>query len=134
MSRTSEIAQIHIAKKELALDDETYRAMLWTCARVNTSKDLDYAGRAKVLAHLKARGFKPSHQKPATHKAKQDLVSKIAALLTDMALSWNYAHSMAKRMYKRDQLQWCSPEELRGIIAALVKKQQKAQDEQRQNS
>ncbi len=63
----NDIAKIHIAKNDLGMDDEIYRAMLWMCARVKSSKDLDHAGRAKVLEHLKSRGWKP---KPPT-KAKQ---------------------------------------------------------------
>lgn len=68
--RTDDLAKIHIAKKDLGLDDDTYRGMLWTCARVHSSKDLDYAGRAAVLDHLKARGWKPKPPVKAKQKAK----------------------------------------------------------------
>lgn len=56
--RDREMRLIHVAKRELQLDDETYRAMLWSIARVRSSKDLDFTGRKKVLDHMKARGFK----------------------------------------------------------------------------
>lgn len=56
--RNIDLAKIHLAKKQLGLDDETYRAMLWTVARVNSAADLDQYGRSKVLQHLKSRGFK----------------------------------------------------------------------------
>lgn len=64
--RSRELAQIHIAKKDLGLDDETYRAMLWTVARVESAADLDFHARKRVLQHMKARGWK---NKPAS-KAK----------------------------------------------------------------
>lgn len=124
-NRQAQLAQIHIAKKQLGLDDDTYRSMLFTLARVKSSADLDYAGRDKVLAHLKASGFK-AKPSPATTKEKQALIGKIAALLADMQLDWAYADGIAKRMYKRDKAQWCSPKELIGLVTALVKKQQKA--------
>lgn len=124
--RNAELAQIHIAKKELGLDDETYRAMLWTCARVKSSKELDYGGRIAVLKHMKARGWK-NHAAPKVAKEKTALTSKIGALLADMKLPWSYAEGIAKQMYKRQKLEWCKPAELRGIVAALAKKQAKAE-------
>jgi len=42
--RRAQLAKIHIAKKELGLDDETYRSMLWTIARVRSASDLDSHG------------------------------------------------------------------------------------------
>ncbi|HAF00411.1 MAG TPA: GemA protein [Methylophilaceae bacterium] len=124
-TKKAEIAKIHIAKKDLGLDDETYRSLLWTAARVESSKDLDHAGRAAVLEHFKARGWKPKHVKPNVNNIKQPLIAKIAALLTDMQLSWAYADGIAKQMFKREKVQWCNPQELRGIVAALVIKQSK---------
>ena len=64
--RNSGLAQIHIAKAQLGMDDDTYRAMLWGVARVRSSKELDHAGRAKVLAHLVACGFKARPPKAGT--------------------------------------------------------------------
>ena len=122
-NRNNELAQIHIAKKDLGLDDETYRAMLWTVARVGSSKDLDYAGRQAILTHLKSRGWANKTQKPSVANSKKPLMGKIGALLADMQLSWAYADGIAKQMYKRERLQWCTPDELRGVIAALVNKQ-----------
>lgn len=124
-TRNPELAKIHIAKQQLGLDDETYRSMLWTVARVRSAADLDHAGRQAVLDHLKARGFKPP-SKPDVTSIKRPLIAKIGALLTDMQLSWEYAHGIARQMYKREKVQWCTPQELRGIVAALVKRQQKA--------
>lgn len=121
--RNSELAMIHIAKKELGMADDTYRSMLWACARVSSSKDLDYAGRAKVLAHLKACGWKKPTA-PNVTQIKKPLIGKIGALLADMKLPWSYAEGIAKQMYKRTKLEWCSPQELSSIVAALVKKQQ----------
>jgi phage gp16-like protein len=68
-AKKADLAKIHIAKKDLGLDDETYRAVLFTVARVHSSADLDHAGRAAVLAHFKARGWQ---SKPAA-KSKQNI-------------------------------------------------------------
>lgn len=122
-SRTADLAKIHIAKKDLGLDDETYRAVLWTCARVTSSKDLDFSGRAAVLKHFESRGWKNKQAKPRVTEHKQAQIDKIEALIADMSLSWAYADGLAKRMYKRDKVQWCDAKQLQGIIAALVNKQ-----------
>lgn len=122
-TRNRELAQIHIAKQTLGLDDDTYRDMLWTVGRVRSSADLDHAGRRRVLEHLKARGWKNTRSAPDVAKAKQALVGKIHALLADQGLPWSYADGIAKQMHKREKVQWCTPQQLRGIVTALAKRQ-----------
>lgn len=56
-TRQRQIAQIHIAKKDLGMDDDTYRAMLMGVAGVDSSSKLDYTGMTKVLKHLRGSGF-----------------------------------------------------------------------------
>lgn len=63
--RNAELAQIHIAKAQLGLDDDTYRDVLWAVARVKSSKDLDWTGRKKLLEHFMSKGWKPSAPKKA---------------------------------------------------------------------
>lgn len=63
--RNAELAQIHIARAQLGIDEDTYRAVLWTVARVRSSKDLDWTGRKKLLEHFKAKGWKPAPPKRA---------------------------------------------------------------------
>jgi len=50
---------------------------------------------------------------------------KVYALLTDMSLSWEYADGMAARMYGQKRTEQLKPSELRGLISALTKRQQK---------
>ena len=50
---------------------------------------------------------------------------KVYALLTDMSLSWEYADGMAARMYGQKRTEQLKPHELRGLISALTKRQQK---------
>lgn len=119
--RNNALAQIHIAKAQLGLDDDTYRAMLWGLARVKSAADLDHAGRAKVLAHLKASGFKDKRAgrpRPAPDRVEQ--VRKVEALLADAGRPWDYAHAMAKRMFGVERVDFCTPDHLQRLIAALV--------------
>ena len=52
-----QLALIHVAKKELALSDEDYRAILGQYG-VSSSKDLTIAGFEKVMTHMERLGFK----------------------------------------------------------------------------
>lgn len=56
MSRS--IAAMHVAKKELGLDDETYRAALVQVTGKASSAAMSEAERQKVLEHFRQRGFK----------------------------------------------------------------------------
>ena len=53
-------ALIHVAKTQLGLGDDDYRAVLLREAGVETSRDLDNDGFDAVMARFKALGFKPS--------------------------------------------------------------------------
>lgn len=53
-----QIAKIHIAKKQLGLDDETYREALMAHGNATSSNELTPLGIAKVLRHFESCGFK----------------------------------------------------------------------------
>lgn len=58
MSRS--IAAMHVAKKQLGLDDDTYRAALVQVTGKSSSADMTEAQRQEVLEHFRASGFKGS--------------------------------------------------------------------------
>lgn len=83
--RNAELAKIHIAATFLHMiqpgDDSAYRDMLWCVARVKSAKDLDDAGRDRVLAHLRACGW--VDPKPFVRRGRataKPQVAKIRAL------------------------------------------------------
>lgn len=121
-ARNADLAKIHLAKKQLALSDEDYRAMLWTVARVKSSAELDAHGRKRVLEHLKSRGFKPRRPRPgldAPARRRGAQLGKIRAYLADAGLPDSYGDGIAKRVVKRERLEFCSSDDLAKIIAAL---------------
>lgn len=68
--RSRDLAQIHIAKQQLGLDDDTYREMLFTVTRKRSASDLDAHERNQVLQHLMSRGWKPKQAAtPAPERA-----------------------------------------------------------------
>ena len=120
-TRNRELAKIHLGKKQLKLDDESYRDLLWVIARVRSAADLDEHGRKVVIAHLKkcgARFTRKRRIRPAGDKA--DLLAKIQAFLAEAKRPDSYADGMAKRICNVEKVEWCTPEQLGKIIAALA--------------
>jgi phage gp16-like protein len=127
-SRRSLLAKVHIAAKALGLDDETYRDMLEALTGKRSAGKLTDKQLVLVVAALRAKGWKdedprPARKKPAPRATPgcQLLLSKIGALLADSGRPWAYAVGLAKHMNYPERLEWAKPEQLRGIIAALVK-------------
>lgn len=54
----SQIAVIHIAKKQLGFEDDMYRAILQKLGGVESAKDLDAAGFKTVMEYFNSFGFK----------------------------------------------------------------------------
>jgi phage gp16-like protein len=127
--RHAAIGKIHIGKQQLGMDEDTYRAMLLTIGGVKSAKDLTPEGISKVVQHLeiagasfttpKRAGRRPHAIGSASDRAAQ--LGKIEALLADAGRPYDYAVSMAKRMYKKEALEFCNGRELAGIIAGLMK-------------
>lgn len=75
-SRKFDLGQIHKGKKALNWSDDDYRFHLRNVTGASSSATLDAQGRAKLLAHMAACGFKPA---PSTPKVF-DQAAKIAWL------------------------------------------------------
>ena len=124
--RTKSLAAIHAMKRELALDDDVYRDTLEQVTGKRSAGDLDEGERARVLEHFRSQGAgrKDHGTRPTNMDLKAEL-TKVEALLAEDGLAWGYADGIAKRMFKVEKVQWCNAEQLRAVITALVKRQQK---------
>ncbi|WP_142416964.1 phage protein GemA/Gp16 family protein [Bartonella massiliensis] len=56
------LAAIHMGRRALALDDETYRAMLYRLTGKYSAKDLSVLEKRLVMDEMQAWGFKPKRQ------------------------------------------------------------------------
>lgn len=121
--RNQQLSKIHIAKKDLALDDDTYRALLTRVTGMSSAKVLNPLQVAAVLREFERLGWKPKQgrakPKPAADRAK--LVGKIEAQLADAGRPWEYGDGLAKRLYKVERLEWLDAVQLRGVVTALAK-------------
>jgi phage gp16-like protein len=122
-SRKVELSKIHIAKKQLCMTDDAYRAMLKMVAGVESSAALSAVGRSNVLAHMKTLGaeFRKGNKKrtrPAADKVA--LTSKIKALLADGKYPDTYGDSMVQHMFGVQRWEWLTPEQMSKLVAALA--------------
>ena len=121
--RKRQLAQIHIAQTQLGMDDSAYREMLWAIGRVRSAKELDWAGRKRVLDHLAKCGFKPRGGSGRPNNIdsadRGPQLRKVEALLADAKRPWSYADSLAQRMFGVDRIGFCTPQQLWSITAAL---------------
>lgn len=124
-SRKSLLAKIHIAKKDLGLDDDTYRAILERLADQDSAASCTVPQLVQVVAYLRKLGWqgppakKSSHGKPAARPEAAGYLDKIEALLAEAKRPWSYAVGIAKRMYHTDKLEWLNADQMRGVLAAL---------------
>ena len=125
-TRNLQLSKIHIAKKDLGLDEETYRALLGRVAGVRSAKDLTPRQTGAVLAEFVRLGWEPKPVKKQARKApkaapdRAKLVGKIEAFLAEAKRSWAYADGMALRMFKVERVEWLDPGQLQKMVAALT--------------
>ena len=135
-SRNDRLATIHMGKKALNLDEDTYRDMLEHVTTKRSAKDMTMDDLLKVIQHLDQLGFSKRNfgDKPKVKLSKEALIGKIEAYLTEDKLHWNYAKGIAKQMFQKEALEFCTENELWRIVAALEYKRKKQQNKAEQPS
>ena len=123
--RKSKIAKVHIAKAQLNMDDEVYRALLIRVAGKDSCSKMNERELDTVLSELRRLGFVETRRKTdaaAPPKPKADIEAmcrKINALLLNSGRTWEYAHSLAERMFNIKRVQWLNPRQIHKLVAAL---------------
>jgi phage gp16-like protein len=119
--RRKDLARIHLLKRDLGLDDDSYRSLLHTLTGKTSAKDLDHKQRWRAICEMaKLAGGGPA-PRPRAAEGKEPLMGKIDALLRSLGLPRSYADGIAKNMWGVDMARWCDAAQLRGLVAALVK-------------
>lgn len=134
-----DLAKIHIARKELGMEEDDYRAMLQDVAGVGSSADLTVTGRSKVLRRLEQLGWKPKTRKPRQKiTAREPVDRKIRALWLDLAnlgavrdRSEKALNSYVSRQTGVDRLDWLSSKQAEKVIEALKQWQSRVEKQQR---
>lgn len=142
--RKALLAKIHVAKKQLGLTEEEYRALLDGHFGAASAADLGLTDLKRLVLVMADYGFKPSKghaRRGATRKKtipatlEQDdlgrgpLMKKIEAQLAEKGraegtdVPWGYAVAILKRQSGGVTrcFEHATPEQLRGVIAALTR-------------
>ena len=130
------IAKIHVAKDQLGLSDDDYRAVLGsvTAGRKDSAAQLNLFELEAVLKRLKQLGWEPRRAKPATAKrpdrrqAQRPEARKVRALWLSLHEagkvddpSERALNSYVKRMTGSDDLHWVEPDKFPRLIESLKK-------------
>lgn len=111
--RNKLITLVHVAKRDMALDEETYRAILVAQGGGDSLSAMANGNINKVLDYMKAQGFKLRKTKTDRKQAKSHYAGKVRAL-------WLFLHELGvvrdpseaaltayvKRIAKVDDMQW----------------------------
>ena len=130
------IRLIHVGKRELGLDDETYRTLLSGCVAKDSTSTMSVPELERVLERMKRSGFKvrvksarpPAQSRPGRPLAQYPEARKVRAL-------WLFLHQLGavknpseealaayvKRIAKVDALQWTNGNQTEALIETLKK-------------
>ena len=121
-NRRAMLAKIHVAAKELALAEESYRAVLRRVGGAESAAAIDDGGLARVLDEFKRLGWKEARRafKPSP-KPHVRMVWRLWRELSPPAVR-NQAQGLrgfCKRVTGIEEPEWLSPAQANAVIEAL---------------
>jgi len=123
--RRAKMAQIHVAKKQLDMDDDAYRDMLQRITGHRSAALADRSGIVAILVEFERLGFKPSYKggkrRTTPAKEKEQLVSKIQAQLASAGRTEDYADAISKKAFRVDRFEWLKLDQLYRLAQMLGK-------------
>jgi phage gp16-like protein len=135
--RASELAKIHIAKKRLRLDDDTYRAIIArVCGGKTSAADLTQEERGKLLNEFQRFGFLEGASYTTSlddFDDREPQARLIRALWADLTAigalhdsSERALRGFIKRTAKSDSINWLSALQANACIEALKSMKRRA--------
>ena len=130
LRRRKELAKIHVAKKALALDDATYRALLLRVTGKESAGDLNQFQRTKLLEEMKQLGFKEEKRPPRRAGTRPADASPEAAKIRALWLALFQLGAVedsreaaiaayVKRMTGKDAIQFLAQRDVAKVINTL---------------
>lgn len=130
-ARKSQLAAVHMAKKQLALTDDSYRDLLERETGKRSAADLDTSELRLVLSAFGKLGWnrekpRPPRRAGTRRLAQGDQARKIRALWLNLyhlaevrSPEESAIGAFVQRMTKRAAMDWCTPEQLNRVTEAL---------------
>lgn len=121
------IQLIHIAKKQLNLDDDTYRQLLLNTTKKTSTTDMTVWELEKILNNMKLKGFKvKSSKKTGKITATEPVHKKIRSLWLELAdagevknRSEKAINSYVKRIIGVEVMDWLTNKQAMVVIESL---------------
>lgn len=122
--RRQQLAAIHAGKKQLALEEDTYRDLLQRVTGLRSAANLSEGQRLDVLREMRRLGMPEAKRSwpgepAAEHMQKRPMLGKVRALLADAKRPWAYAHATAEQMYQITRVEWLNDDQLHALVSAL---------------
>jgi len=114
----AKIALVHVAKHQVGMTDDEYRALLAEFG-VSSSKELRSAQLSGVMQRFKALGFVPRRRFKTPPESKKLLTAKVEKLVSVLDLTHGYVDAMARHMFGVDAWRWLDAHQLHKLVAAL---------------
>lgn len=108
------IAKIHIAKTQLGLDEDSYRAILKQTTGKTSTTQMSERELILVAKKMQRLGFVA---KPKT--TPKPLMQKLHAMLKSLKLSQAYADGIAQKMFNKN-VAYLNDSELYKVVQALA--------------
>jgi phage gp16-like protein len=128
MGRDPLLAQIHIAKKELGMDEMSYRATLQRVTGCNSSKGMTVNQRKAVIAEMKRMGFRPKSKFNTRAASTKPYVRKVFALWGELKRKgiWREPSPQSLRRFVKnmtgcDDPEWLTYSQAEIVIEAMKK-------------
>jgi phage gp16-like protein len=125
--RRSLLAKIHIAKKELGMSDDQYKAVLAERMGVESASELSGRDLIRLVRVMEDMGWAPKRSRTGAlpdDKARQ--IKRIWAQCYSLGRPVpSYADGLARKMWGVDRVVWCSHDQLQAITSALAYQQRR---------
>ncbi len=134
LRRKKLIAQVHIAKNQLGLDDDIYRDALYLATKKRSCADMSIIELHKAVSHFENLGFNPKknakgkrYYSPKSRDQEfKNMADKARALWIDGAkesyIKDGSEQALGKfcyRMTGKYSIDWCSSDETHRVIEAI---------------
>lgn len=127
-TRATLIKIIHVARRELGMDEPTYRAMLLNAGKADSTSRMDVRALQAVLEQAKRAGFKVRSVKPDRRQDTTPVARKARAL-------WLFLHHLGavrdpseralatyvRRIAKVDDMHWAGYAAMASLIETMKK-------------
>jgi phage gp16-like protein len=124
--RRAMLAKVHLAKKQLGLMDDDYRAVLMRVTGQISAADCSDAELSKLLAEMQRQGFRPKVARATPAAADSPLALKARALWISLHhlgvvanVSEQALEAFARRQLKVERLQWANQAQGYKLVEAL---------------